>query len=79
MDVLGAGRLGEQDAAMLIDTHGVLMSHILRQQLVDLAEGIAPSNRVALKTLSRDERDDLHRRLHSLDTVVRDIRTMMTH
>ncbi|MPY76396.1 MAG: CBS domain-containing protein [Alphaproteobacteria bacterium] len=79
MDVLGAGRLGEQDAAMLIETHGVLMSHILRQQLADLAEGIAPSNRVALKTLSRDERDDLHRRLHSLDIVVRDIRTMMTH
>ncbi|MGH6621615.1 MAG: DUF294 nucleotidyltransferase-like domain-containing protein [Alphaproteobacteria bacterium] len=79
MDALGAGRIGEQDAAMLIDTHGVLMGHILRQQLADLAEGIAPSNRVALKTLSRDARDDLHRRLHSLDTVVQDIRTMMTH
>lgn len=55
------------------------MGHILRQQLADLAEGIAPSNRVSLKTLSRDERNDLNRRLHSLDRIVQEIRSMMAY
>ncbi len=76
-DVLGAGRLGEHDATMLIETHSVLMDHVLRQQLIDLNEGVAPSNRVALANLSRDQRSDLRSRLHSLDSVVREIRSLM--
>ena len=76
-DVLGAGRLGEHDATMLIETHSVLMDHVLRQQLIDLNEGVAPSNRVALANLSRDQRSELRSRLHSLDFVVREIRSLM--
>ena len=76
-DVLGAGRLGERDGAMLIETHGRLMDHILRQQLLDLKAGIAPSSRVEPGTLSRDQRSELRSRLHSLDAVVREIRSLI--
>jgi hypothetical protein len=53
------------------------MDHILRQQLLDLKAGIAPSSRVEPGTLSREQRSELRSRLHSLDAVVREIRSLI--
>jgi DNA polymerase-3 subunit epsilon/CBS domain-containing protein len=77
-DAVGAGRLGDHDAALLVETHAILMSYVLRQQLIDIGDGVVPSNRVALATLSRDERADLRIRLHSLDAIVGQVRSMMS-
>ena len=76
-DVLGSGRIGEHDATMLIESQAVLMGHVLRQQLIDMKDGVAPSNRVAVANLSRDQRSDLRNRLHALDTIVREVRSLM--
>jgi signal-transduction protein with cAMP-binding, CBS, and nucleotidyltransferase domain len=75
--VRDAGRIGEHDASTLIETQGFLMDRILRQQIADVNDGVTPSSRVAVKSLSRDERRDLKRRLHSLDGVVREIRSLI--
>jgi DNA polymerase-3 subunit epsilon/CBS domain-containing protein len=77
-DAVRAGRLGDHDAALLVETHATLMSYVLRQQLIDIEAGVVPSNRVAFATLSRDERDDLRGRLHSLDAIVGQVRSMTT-
>jgi len=76
-DIQNAGRIGERDASLLIETHEVLMGLVLRQQIADLREGIPPSSRVEADVLTRDERHDLRSRLHSLDRIVREIRGMM--
>ncbi len=76
-DIVASGRIGEHDGAMLIETHALLMDLVLRQQLIDLREGVAPSNRVALAALSRDRRRALRSRLHSLDSIVREVRSLM--
>jgi DNA polymerase-3 subunit epsilon/CBS domain-containing protein len=76
-DVRDAGRIGEHDASTLIETQDFLMDRILRQQIADVNDGVTPSSRVAVKSLSRDERRDLKRRLHSLDGVVREIRSLI--
>jgi CBS domain-containing protein len=76
-DIQDAGRIGERDAAFLIETHAFLMGLVLRQQIADLREGVPPSNRVDAGTLTRDERHDLRGRLRSLDRIVREIRGLM--
>jgi len=72
-----AGRIGEHDATALIETHRFLMDCIVRQQIADVHDGIAPSSRVITRSLSRDDRHELRHRLHALDGVVREIRSMM--
>jgi CBS domain-containing protein len=72
-----AGRIGEGDAEMLIETHRILTGHILKQQLADLEEGIPPSSNVAVASLSRHERSDLRERLHALDAIVHQVRSLM--
>jgi DNA polymerase-3 subunit epsilon/CBS domain-containing protein len=76
-DILAAGRIGEGDANRLIETHEVLMGYVLRQQMADIRDGIPPSSRVALATLGRGERGDLRDRLHALDNIVSQIRSLM--
>lgn len=76
-DILAAGRLGEGDTNTLTETHAILMGHVLRQQLTDLQDGIPPSSRVAIATLSRNDRNDLRHHLHALDAIVRQIRSLM--
>lgn len=76
-DILAAGRLGEGDTGKLIETHTILMGYVLRQQLADMHDGIPPSSRVAVATLSRAERSDLRGRLHALDGIVRQVRSLM--
>jgi DNA polymerase-3 subunit epsilon/CBS domain-containing protein len=76
-DIHKAGRIGEQDAALLTEIHTVLMGFVLRQQIADMHEGVPPSSRVATAALSRAERSDLKSRLHALDRIVHEIRGMM--
>ncbi|QKK12226.1 MAG: hypothetical protein HND59_12205 [Pseudomonadota bacterium] len=72
---MAAGRLPEGDAAALIELHVELLTLVLQQQLVDLEAGRAPSSRVELKALSRQQRSSLKHRLKHLDTVVRELRS----
>jgi DNA polymerase-3 subunit epsilon/CBS domain-containing protein len=75
--VMTAGRIGEGDGNRLIDTHEVLMGYVLRQQIADIRDGIPPSSRVALTTLEKRERSDLRDRLHAVDNIVSQIRSLM--
>ena len=77
-DIQNAGRMGERDVSLLIETHTILMGFVLRQQIADIHEGIPPSSRVTTGALSREERSDLRSRLHSLDKIVHEIRSMMS-
>jgi DNA polymerase-3 subunit epsilon/CBS domain-containing protein len=54
----GAGH-GGADIAGLDGDQRLALALILRQQLADIAAGLPPSNRVALKSLSREEHDAL--------------------
>lgn len=61
---LGLG--SERDLNAMIETHRVILSAILDQQLVDIAAGRPPSNRVELKRLSRDDQAELREALSSI-------------
>lgn len=66
-----AGRVAEADAATLIEIHSQLLDLILRQQLVDLAEGVRPSTRVAVRRLEREGSRRLARNLRRLEEMLR--------
>lgn len=53
------GLVNEDDIDEILDAHEILLRHILEQQLEDLAAGLAPSNRIDVKRLSKHARDDL--------------------
>ena len=76
-DAVAAGRLPEGDAAPLIELHVELLTLVLQQQLIDLEAGKTPSSRVELKALSRQQRANLKHRLKHLDTVVRELRSVI--
>ncbi len=76
-DAADAGRLSEGDAATLIETHAALLTLTLRQQLVDLENGVPPSSRVETRSLSRRERQRLRESLHRLDHTVRAATSML--
>jgi CBS domain-containing protein len=68
----------EHDLAALLEAHYVLLANILRQQLVDIAAGRPPSNKVETRRLDRAELDRLKAALRSLkyaDQVIRDLLT----
>ena len=72
-----AGRIGTDEAEDLVETHALLMGHVLRQQIADLDRGVAPSSRVATSLLTLRERRNLKKRLHDLDGVVQQARSLM--
>lgn len=76
-DAADAGRIGGRDADTLIEIHIELLSLILQQQLIDLRDGVRPSNRVAIKALPREVRGRLKDRLHRLAAIVEDVRSVM--
>lgn len=76
-DVMASGRIGEGDAGRLIETHEIVMGYVLRQQIADIREGIPPSSRVAPGILDKGERSDLRHRLHAVDEIVGQIRSLM--
>lgn len=65
-----AGRIVENDARVLIDVHAHLLELVLRQQLVDLAEGVRPSTRVSVRRLGRAQTRDLARELRRLEEML---------
>ncbi len=73
-----AERIGERDAKVLIETHRQLLGLILRQQLIDMHDGVRPSSRVEVKQLDKEERGLLKEHLNALDDIVRGVRSMMT-
>jgi CBS domain-containing protein len=71
---LGLG--GEQDIDALLAAHGTFVDLILRQQIEDIHAGLAASNAVAVKRLSRRDRNRLHAALAAvrhLDDLMRDL------
>jgi CBS domain-containing protein len=77
-DALAAGRLAESDAADLLRIHDDLLSLIVRQQIADLAAGVRPSSRVAVKDLEPGERRRLERQLHRIDDILGTLRSAVS-
>ncbi len=75
LKALGIG--AEDDLTHLDETHALLMDLILRQQLADIGEGIAPGNRVELGRLSRRETERLKRGLKGLGELDRTVRDLL--
>jgi signal-transduction protein with cAMP-binding, CBS, and nucleotidyltransferase domain/DNA polymerase III epsilon subunit-like protein len=73
-DAAAAGRLPEGDAASLIGIHSELLTLVLRQQLLDLQDGVRPSSCVQTRQLARQEIRRLRAHLQRLDEVLRTLR-----
>lgn len=76
-DAARAGRIGERDAASLVEAHRLLLTLILRQQLIDLRDGVRPSSRVELKRLGREDRDRLRASLKQIAGIAGTVRSVM--
>ena len=73
--VAALGR-SEHDLAKLNDAQGIFLDLILAQQLADMQAGLPPSNKVAVKRLSREQRERLRQALAAVgyvDTLTRDL------
>ena len=71
---LGLG--GSQDLDTLVEAQGVFLDLLIAQQIVDIGQGIPPTNAVEVKRLSGRDRDRLRAALKSLkhlDEVARDL------
>ncbi len=67
---------GGGDLGALTQAHGLLLDLILDQQIADIQAGLPPSNKVAVKRLSREQRSSLRESLAAvrhLDTLMRDL------
>ena len=77
-DVVAAGRLDKIDAGRLIKLHVLILTLILKQQLVDIEQGIPIGNSVLLRDMGKDVQQQLKRGLRSLDTVVNEIQSLIS-
>lgn len=75
---LAAGRIAPADAARLVELHATLLELVLRQQLVDLADGVRPSGRVAAGPLGRQRARQLARDLRALRDMLGGLRGAVT-
>ena len=73
-EVAASGRLSETDATTLAGIHADLMTRVLRQQLIDLEEGVRPSSRVAVNGQPRNAMRSLARQLRTLDEIMNGLR-----
>jgi CBS domain-containing protein len=67
---------GQGDLDALARAQGLFLDLILQQQIVDMQTGLPPSNKVAVKRLTRLQRKDLREALgavRNLDTLTRDL------
>jgi CBS domain-containing protein len=67
---------GDRDLAALAEAQGVFLDLLLAQQIEDVEHGLPATNTVAVKRLSRGDRDRLHAALTTvkhLDDLVRDL------
>jgi len=72
----GLDRGGRTDLDALARAQALFLDLILMQQLADMRGGMPPSNKVAIKRLSRDQRTRLREALHAvahLDTLTHDL------
>jgi DNA polymerase-3 subunit epsilon/CBS domain-containing protein len=70
------GRGGANDLAALKRAQGLFLDLVLGQQIADVQAGLPPSNKVAVRRLSREQRRDLREALkvvRHLDSLVRDL------
>ena len=70
------GRGGERDLDDLVEAQGLFLDLILAQQIEDIDHGTPASNAVAVKRLSRRDRDRLRQALRAVepaDGLVRDL------
>ena len=74
-DAAAAGRVSPSDAATLVRVHRSLLTHVLRQQLDDLAAGVPPSGRIAVERLERSDERSLVRDLRALDDTLKVLRS----
>jgi CBS domain-containing protein len=74
--VAGLDRGGRSDLDALARAQALFLDLILMQQLADMRAGLPPSNKVAVRRLSREQRDHLREALHAvrhLDTLTHDL------
>ena len=74
--IAAIGRGGGADLEALARAQGVFLGLILEQQLADMRDGLPPSNKVAIKRLSGEQRAALHDALGAvrhLDALTRDL------
>lgn len=74
--IAALGRGGADDLDALARAQEQFIDLILAQQVADIAAGLPPSNKVALKRLSRDQRARLHDSfvaVRALETLTRDL------
>jgi DNA polymerase-3 subunit epsilon/CBS domain-containing protein len=60
-----------------IEAHRVILGHILRQQVADIHEGIAPSNRIDPSRLGKDDLAELKRVLRLVQDIGQTVRDAM--
>lgn len=80
--VAGLGIGGGSDLQRLVEVHRLILDHMLRQQVEDIAAGVPPSSRVNVRRLSRNQRRELRDGLKSLrwvETMVRDMMFAKPH
>jgi CBS domain-containing protein len=68
----------ERDLEAWIEAHGVIVEAILAQQLVDIAAGCSPSNKVEVRRLGRAGQERLSEALKSLKHMDRTVRDLLT-
>lgn len=73
-DAAASGRLSEADADILIGIHADVFGWVLRQQLLDLQNGVRPSGRVEAKTLGRAQAARLRDHLRRIDEILQTLR-----
>ena len=74
--IAGLERGGAHDLDALADAQALFLEFILMQQLADMRGGLPPSNKVAVKRLSREQRARLREALHAvrhLDALTHDL------
>ena len=76
-DAVASGRLSEGDAGKLVELQKMLLTLILDQQLRDLEEGVPTGSSIEIKRLSRKQYADLIRGLKHLDTMVREMQSLV--
>ncbi len=72
------GTLGSTDADDLSEAYGILLGLVLDQQLADLAAGVEPSSRIAVKRLELRQRSALRRALRTVETLKLAVRDVLT-
>ena len=69
--------MSSEDVDRLIVLHQQLLDLVLRQQLADIENGISPSSRVEIASISRSERQSVKDGLRHLDRVLSTVHSIV--